>query len=225
MLAARRAAEEVRDGMVVGLGTGSTATALVAALGERVRAGLRFVGVPTSEATARQAAALGIPLCALEDRPAEDGPALDLDIDGADEVDGRGDLLKGLGGALLREKIVAAAAARLVIVVDEGKLVARLGEKAPLPVEVVPFGWSHTAARVRALGGSATLRGGARAPVLTDGGNYVLDCRFPASLDLRTLAAPLKALVGVVEHGLFTGMRPTVIVGSADGECLLRRWE
>lgn len=220
VLAARRAAEEVLDGMVVGLGTGSTATAVVAALGERVRAGLRFVGVPTSEATARQARALGIPLCALEDRP-----ALDLDIDGADEVDGQGDLLKGLGGALLREKIVAGVAARLVIVVDGSKLVGRLGEKAPLPVEVVPFGWSHTAARVRALGGSATLRGGAHAPVLTDGGHYLLDCRFPASLDLRTLAGPLKALLGVVEHGLFIGMRPTVVVGRADGECLLRRWE
>lgn len=213
-IAARRAAQEVKDGMIVGLGTGSTAGVLVAVLGERVRQGLRFVGVPTSEATAKQAMALGITLATIEERP-----ALDLDIDGADEVDPQGECVKGLGGALLREKIVACAAKRLVIMVDESKLVLRLGEKTPLPVEVVRFGWKRTAEAVRALGAEPVLRGGEGAPFITDGGNYVLDCRFPVGLDLVALAGPIKATVGVVEHGLFVGMRPTVLVGRADGSC------
>ncbi len=213
-VAARRAAAEVADGMVVGLGTGSTAAVLLTALGERVRAGLRFTGVPTSEATARQAREVGIALVTLEERP-----DLDLDIDGADEVDPRGDMVKGLGGALLREKIVACAARRLVIMVDESKLVARLGEKTAVPVEVVPFGWTRTAQALRALGANPVLRGGAASPFVTDGGNLILDCRFPAAADLAALAGPVKAVVGVVEHGLFTGMRPTVLIGHADGTC------
>lgn len=216
-LAGRRAAEAVQDGMVVGLGTGSTAAALLEALGQRVRDGLRFTGVPTSEATARRAAELGIPLATLEERP-----GLDLDIDGADEVDPRGELIKGLGGALLREKIVACAARRLLIMVDESKLVGRLGEKAPVPVEVVRFGWTCTAQALRALGAVPVLRGGTASPFLTDGGNLVLDCRFPAGADLVALAGPLKATVGVVEHGLFTGMRPTIVVARGDGTCELR---
>ncbi len=216
-LAARRAADEVRDGMVVGLGTGSTAAVLVAALGERVKGGLRFVGVPTSEATARQASELGIPLATLEQRP-----QLDLDIDGADEVDPARDLIKGLGGALLREKIVAVAAARLVIMVDESKLVGRLGEKAPVPVEVVRFGWRRTAEALRALGAEPALRGGEADAFVTDGGNFILDCRFPGARDLAALAGAIKGVVGVVEHGLFTGMRPTVLIGRADGGCELR---
>ena len=216
-VAARRAADEVRDGMVVGLGTGSTAAVLVAALGERVRQGLRFIGVPTSEATARQARELGIPLATLEERP-----RLDLDIDGADEVDPAGDLIKGLGGALLREKIVAVASARLVIMVDESKRVGRLGEKAPVPVEVVRFGWRRTADALRALGAEPVLRGGQGSAFVTDGGNYILDCRFPGTRDLAALAGPVKALVGVVEHGLFTGMRPSVLIGHADGTCEVR---
>jgi len=216
-VAARRAAAEVQGGMVVGLGTGSTAATLVAALGERVRAGLRFTGVPTSLATARQARELGISLATLEERP-----SLDLDIDGADEVDPRGDLVKGLGGALLREKIVACAAGRLLIMVDEGKLVSRLGEKAPVPVEVVRFGWMRTAEALRALGAEPVVRGGAGSPFVTDGGNLILDCRFPGATDLAALAGPVKAVVGVVEHGLFTGMRPTVLIGRADGTCEVR---
>jgi ribose 5-phosphate isomerase A len=216
-VAARRAAEEIRDGMAVGLGTGSTAALLLDRLGERVREGLRFVGVPTSEATARHARELGIRLSDLDRHP-----ELDLDIDGADEVDPAGNLVKGLGGALLREKIVAVAARRVVIVVDEGKLVERLGERAPVPVEVVPFGWRRTAEALRRLGAEPGLRGGEASPFLTDGGHHILDCRFPGGTDLRALAPAIKAVVGVVEHGLFTDLRPTVIVGRADGTCEVR---
>jgi ribose 5-phosphate isomerase A len=210
--AARRALEEVRDGMALGLGSGSTAAVFVRLLGERVRAGLRVVGVPTSQATAALAAGVGIPLAA-----ADDVPELDLDVDGADEVDPEGRLLKGLGGALLREKIVAAAARRLVIVVDEGKLVSRLGERAPLPVEVVRFGWRRTEAALRALGVEPVLRMAQGRPFVTDGGNLILDCRVAPEMDLPALASRCKALVGVVEHGLFPDARPTIYVGCASG--------
>ena len=214
-LAARRAVAEVQDGMVLGLGTGSTAALVVSALGVRVaREGLRVVGVATSEATLAQARALGIPVATLEERP-----VLDLDIDGADEVDPRRDLVKGLGGALLREKIVALAARRLVIVVDESKLVSRLGEHALVPVEVVPFGWRRTAGELAALGAEPHLRAGADGPVHTDGGHYILDCRFPPGEELAPLASAIKGLTGVVEHGLFCGLQPTVVVGAADGSC------
>ncbi len=212
--AAVRAAMEVQPGMVVGLGSGSTAALVVESLGARLRDGLRFFGVPTSEATRLQAERLGIPLTTLEERP-----ELDLDIDGADEVDPRGELIKGLGGALLREKLVASAARRLIVVVDEGKRVARLGGHAPVPVEVVRFGWRGTAARLQALGAAPELRGGAGDPFVTDGGNHILDCRFPEEADLARLAAPIKSLLGVVEHGLFVGMHPTVITGQSDGNC------
>ena len=214
-MAAQRAVADVRDGMVLGLGTGSTAALVVAELGRRVaQEGLRVVGVPTSEATLAQARALGIPVTTLDDHP-----ALDLDIDGADEVDPRRDLIKGLGGALLREKIVALAARKLVIVIDESKLVDHLGQHAPVPVEVVPFGWRRTAAELGALGAEPRLREGDGGPVRTDGGHYILDCRFAAGLDLPALAGAIKGLTGVVEHGLFCGMRPTVVIGAADGGC------
>ena len=217
-LAAERASAEVRDGMVVGLGSGSTAELFVRALAERVRSGLRVAGVPTSEATARLARELGIPLVRLEDCP-----AVDLDVDGADEVDPNGQLLKGLGGALLREKIVAHAARRVVIVVDESKLVARLGERAPLPVEVVRFGWRRTAAALAALGLEPRLRGGEADPFVTDGGNLILDCRLDGAQDLAALAARCKLQVGVVEHGLFLDLHPMVVVGRADGRCEVRQ--
>ncbi len=212
--AAVRAAMEVQPGMVVGLGSGSTAALVVESLGARLRDGLRFVGVPTSDATRDQAVRLGIPLTTLDDRL-----EIDLDIDGADEVDPRGAMIKGLGGALLREKIVASAARRLVIVVDAGKNVPRLGGRAPVPVEVVRFGWRGTAARLRALGADPQIRGSERDPFVTDGGNHILDCRFPEGTDLVRLAAPLKSVLGVVEHGLFAGMGPTVITGRPDGSC------
>ena len=212
--AAVRAAMEVQPGMVVGLGSGSTAALVVESLGARLRDGLRFVGVPTSDATREQAIRLGIPLTTLDDHP-----ELDLDIDGADEVDPRGEMIKGLGGALLREKIVASAARRLLIVVDEGKNVPQLGLRAPVPVEVVRFGWRATAARLQAWGATAELRGGGHGPFVTDGGNYILDCRFAGGIDLAQLASAIKSVLGVVEHGLFVGLRPTVITGRADGSC------
>ncbi len=211
-VAARRAAQEVSDGMVVGLGTGSTAALVTAALADRVRQGLRFIGVPTSEATARQAREAGIALGTLEGHP-----VLDLDIDGADEVDPRGEMIKGLGGALLREKIVAASARRLLIVVDSSKTVPVLGTQAPVPVEIVRFGWRRTAKTLEALGADAVLRGGPKSPFVTDGGGLILDCRFPPGANLADLAREIKGTIGVVEHGLFLGMHPTVMVGQPDG--------
>ena len=173
--AALRAIEFVEDGMVVGLGTGSTAYFVVAGLGERVAKGLNIVGIPTSERTATQARKLNIHLATFAEHQ-----HIDLTIDGADEVErGSLQLIKGLGGALLREKIVAAAGDRLVIVVDQEKLVDRLGDHTPVPVEVTQFGWQATAARLTALGARPELRHAAEDhPFITDGGNYILDCRF-----------------------------------------------
>src|SRR5205807_5606993 len=173
--AAMRAIEEVEDGMVLGLGTGSTASFVVEGLARRVAAGLRVVGIPTSERTAVQARRLGIPIATFAEYQ-----SLDLTIDGADEVElGTLDLIKGLGGALLREKIVAAASRRLVIVVDQEKLVERLGEHTPVPVEVTQFVWQATAVALAKLGGILERRNAvSEQPYVTDGGNYILDCRF-----------------------------------------------
>jgi ribose 5-phosphate isomerase A len=208
---AAQAAALVEDGMVVGLGTGSTATLMVHALGERVRIGLRIIGIPTSVATADLARSLNIPLASLEDQP-----HIDLDIDGADEVDPNLNLIKGLGGALLREKIVAAASDRLAIIVDAGKLVDRLGINSPLPVEIIPFGWLATQRALEQLGASTVLRMRGDAPFITDGNHYILDCRFPPGTDLPALAPAIKAITGVVDHGLFLGMASTAIVGYPD---------
>ena len=219
--AAEAAVALVEDGMVVGLGTGSTAAFAVAALGERVaREGLRVVGIPTSERTAAQARGLGIPLTSFAEHQ-----RLDLTIDGADEIEPRRlDLIKGLGGALLREKIVASAGDRLVIIADEGKLVGRLGERTPVPVEVVTFGWEVTARRLGDLGARATRRTGADgAPFVTDGGNYVLDCAFGPIEDPAGLEARLARTVGVVESGLFVGLATEAIVAGADGVRTIRR--
>ncbi len=214
--AGRWAAEQVADGMVVGLGSGSTAAYAVRTLGERVRAGLRVVGVPTSQATEELARTVGIPLASLDDQP-----RMDLAIDGADEVDPRLDLIKGHGGSLLREKLVELAATRLLIVVDETKLVDTLGERAALPVEIVPFGWRRTKEAVEALGCAATLRGGG-SPFVTDGGHYILDCRFGSIGQPEQMAARVKALAGVVEHGLFLGMAGQVVVARDDGSLEVR---
>src|SRR5215468_1842892 len=173
--AAMRAIEDVRDGMVLGLGTGSTAAFVVEALGARVADGLKIVGIPTSERTAAQARRLGIPIATFAEHQ-----RLDLTIDGADEVElGSLDLIKGLGGALLREKIVAAASNRLIIVVDQEKLVERLGEHTPVPVEVTQFGWQVTAVALAKLGCAPERRyATGEQPYLTDGGNYILDCHL-----------------------------------------------
>jgi ribose 5-phosphate isomerase A len=212
--AALRAIEEVEDGMVLGLGTGSTAAFVVEELAARVAAGLHVVGIPTSERTAAQARGLGIPIATLAEYQ-----QLDMTIDGADEVElGTLHLIKGLGGALLREKIVAAASRRLVIVVDQEKLVERLGEHTPVPVEVTQFGWQATAAAVAALGCVPERRYAiGEQPYITDGGNFIFDCRFGPIGDPAALEARIAMTVGTVESGLFVGRSSIVVVASASG--------
>lgn len=210
--AALKAVEFVRSGMALGLGTGSTARLVVDEIGRRLKDGTlkNLVAVPTSLATRDQAKGLGIPLTTLEDHP-----QLDLAIDGADEVDKGGNMIKGAGGALLWEKIVARAAQRLVIVVDKTKLVERLGLRYPLPVEVVRFGWGTHLAPIRALGGEPTQRlDTSGKPYCTDEGHYLLDCKFAGGIkDPAALERSLLARTGVVDTGLFLGFKPDVIVG------------
>jgi ribose 5-phosphate isomerase A len=202
--------------MRLGLGTGSTARHFVDLLGERVKGGLSVVGVPTSEATAKQARALGVPLATLDDYP-----ELDLTIDGADEVDGALRLIKGGGGALLREKIVAAASKRMVVIADASKYVALIGA-FPLPVEVVPFGLASTrrhierAAAQLGLAGPIRLRGGS-SPFVTDGGHNILDCSLGAIAEPELLGKMLSLIPGVVEHGLFVGFARAAIIAGAEG--------
>jgi ribose 5-phosphate isomerase A len=212
--AALRAIEEVGDGMVLGLGTGSTAAFVVEGLAARVAQGLRITGIPTSERTAAQARRLGIEIATFAEYQ-----RLDLTIDGADEVAlGSLHLIKGLGGALLREKIVAAASARLVIVVDQEKLVERLGEHTPVPVEVTQFGWQATAAALAALGCIPERRYlPGEQPFVTDGGNYILDCRFGPIADPAGLERRIAMTVGVVESGLFVGRSSVVVVATTGG--------
>ena len=214
---AEAAVAAVEDGMVVGLGTGSTATIAVALLGERVAAGLRIVGVPTSERTASQAREVGVPLGELADYP-----ELDLTIDGADEVHvGTLDLIKGLGGALVREKIVAAASRRMIVIVDESKLVARLGG-VRLPVEVVRFGWQATLRHLQRAGAQGVLRERDGAPFVTDNGNYIIDCQLDIA-DPAAVEARLNAIPGVVMSGLFIGIATRVIAGTESGPRILDR--
>jgi ribose 5-phosphate isomerase A len=218
--AARAAVAEVADAMVVGLGSGSTAELMLEELGARVRQGLRVTGVPTSERTRALALGQGIPLVGLDDVP-----SIDLSIDGADEVSVRElALVKGRGGALLREKLVAAASRRRIIIVDDGKLVDALGARHALPVEVIPYGWTHTARRLAALGAQPALRAGAGAaagapaqPFRTDNGNLILDCATGPIADPARFADALKAQVGVVEHGLFVGLTERVIAAGPQG--------
>jgi len=210
--AGEAAAALVENGMVVGLGTGSTAKFAVEAIGTRVKAGLKILGIPTSEQTAAQARSLGIPLGELTaDR------RVDLTIDGADEVDIHNlDLIKGRGGALLREKIVASVSDRFVIIVDESKLVERLG-RSVLPVEVVPFGWEATAHKLRALGAVPKLRKSGNEAFVSEGGHYILDCMLNGELSPTALGSALDGVVGLVEHGLFLGMTSRVFAAGADG--------
>ena len=218
--AAQAAAKLVSSGMVVGLGTGTTAAFLVAELGRRVaEEGLQFTGIPTSERTAEQARSLGIPLTTLAEHP-----DIDLTIDGADEVE-RGTLylIKGHGGALLREKIVAAASKRMAVIVDPSKLVKRLGSTFSVPVEVVPFGWQATQRKLEALGANPTLRPGVDGKAyVTDGGHYILDCAFGPMRHPRKIARALDEVVGVVEHGLFLGFARQVFVGGPAGVQILK---
>jgi ribose 5-phosphate isomerase A len=212
--AALRAIEEVKDGMVIGLGTGSTAAFVVEGLAARVANGLQVVGVPTSERTAAQARRLGIPIATFAEHQ-----RLDLTIDGADEVAlGTLDLIKGLGGALLREKIVAAASNRLIIVVDQEKLVEQLGEHTPVPVEVTQFGWQVTAVALARLGCTPQRRyASGEQPYVTDGGNYILDCRFGPLADPSIIERRITKTVGTVESGLFVGRTSVVVVASTTG--------
>lgn len=212
--AAVAAAGMIENGAVVGLGSGSTAKLVVSEIGRRVKDGLRIIGVPTSEATDEQARGLGIALSTLAEHP-----RLDVDIDGADEVElGTLNLSKGGGGNLLREKLVAIASARFIVVVDERKLVDKIGMRSPVAVEVVPFGWQTTANRLRALGATPVLRFQADGqPYITDGGHCILDCSFGAIVSVSDLATQLDGVVGVVEHGLFIGLASTVVVSGPAG--------
>ena len=216
--AAAAAVELVCDGMLLGLGTGSTADHALELLGDRVAEGLAITGVPTSERTAARARELGIPL-----QQFEPGLRLDLAIDGADEVSPQLDLIKGLGGALLREKQVESCAERLVIIIDDSKLVERLG-RGPLPVEVATEEADATLAALRALGCEAELRREAGAVFVTDNGNWIAHLRFadgipdPAALDAR-----LQALPGVIDTGLFLGMADIVYSASPAGVKRLKR--
>jgi len=217
--AAARAVEEVADGMVLGLGSGSTAEFALEVLAQRVTHGLRIAAIPTSQRTEALAQHLGVPLTTFAEHR-----RIDLTIDGADEVE-RGTLylIKGLGGALLREKIVAAASGRMIVIVDASKVVACLGARVPLPVEIVRFGWQTVLDRLSGVGATPTLRRAGGEPFVTDGGNYIADCAFPAILDPAALAIQLDGLTGVVESGLFIGLVTTVMVGSGAGIEILER--
>jgi ribose 5-phosphate isomerase A len=222
--AAARALEEVRDGMKLGLGTGSTARHFVELLGERVKAGLKVVGVPTSEATRADAIRCGVALTMLDDVD-----RLDLTVDGADEIDHALNLIKGGGGALLREKIVAAASDRMIVIADESKWVEVLG-RFPLPVEVVPFGLAATR-RAMALAfaecgvaGEMVLRQGKDGHVfVTDGGHWIVDAHLGRIEDAPRLASRLGAIPGVVEHGLFTGLASTAVLAGGQGIRVVER--
>jgi len=214
MAAAESAVALVSDGMIVGLGTGSTAAFAVSALGKRVKQGLRIVGIPTSERTAAQARAVGIPLASLAEEP-----AIDITIDGADQVEeGSLNLIKGLGGALLREKIVAYASKKLVIIIDDRKLVTSLAINSPVPVEAVPFGWQATARHLSNLGATPSLRRNSDGePFHSDGGNYIVDCTFESGVPAEQLAKRLDHVVGLVEHGFFIGLASEVHVAGTGG--------
>jgi ribose 5-phosphate isomerase A len=211
--AAARAVDSVMPDMVLGLGSGSTAEFVLEALAARVAQGLRVVGIATSQRTEALARRLGVSLTSFAEHR-----RLDLTIDGADEVERTTlNLVKGLGGALLREKIVAAASARMIVVVDESKLVDRLGVHVPVPVEIVPFGWQTVLERLSGLRARPVLRRVGEAPFVTDGGNYIADCAFPAIPDAAALERQLAAIIGVVESGLFIGRADTVIIGRPSG--------
>lgn len=217
-VAGRRAAEFVESGMRVGLGTGSTVHFTLLRLAERMAEGLKIVGVPTSIDTQNKARALGIPLADLESVE-----GLDLTIDGADEIDGRFDMIKGGGGALLREKVVASITRRQIAIVGADKVVARLGA-FPLPVEVVPFALAVIRRALERRGAGVVPRLGKDGnPYVTDNGNRILDCRFPGGIgDPGALEAELDRLPGIVETGLFVGLAHTLVIGHEDGRAEVR---
>jgi ribose 5-phosphate isomerase A len=217
--AAFRAVESVDNGMVVGLGSGSTAAFAIEALAARIATGLSVLGIPTSEASANLARRLGVPLTAFDIHR-----RIDITIDGADEAEPHSfHLIKGRGGALLREKIVAAASDRMIVVVDETKIVNRLGAGGFLPVEVVPFGWQATFARLAAVGCRPRLRTADGQPFLTDGGHFIADCGVAEIEDVVVLEAKLAHIPGVVDTGLFLGLASMLVVGRKSGVEVLER--
>jgi ribose 5-phosphate isomerase A len=207
----------LRDGMTIGLGSGTTSRFFVRILGDRVKEGLRVVGVPSSKSTGELAQQVGVPLADLNDVE-----QLDLTIDGADEIDAKGRMIKGGGANLLWEKIVASASRKMVAIVDESKRVERLG-RFPLPIEVIPFGWRSTERQIKSLLKEAgfadvriDVRGGTGRPLVTDSGHYLLDCHLQAIADPDFLARNLNQIPGVVEHGLFIGIATDAVIGKAD---------
>lgn len=226
--AAARALEFVSDGMKLGLGTGSTAKHFVELLGEKVRAGLKVIGVPTSESTRADAERCGVPLGSLDDIE-----HLDLTVDGADEIDPQLNLIKGGGGALLREKVVAAASDRMIVIADDSKWVERLG-RFPLPIEVIPFGIAATRRAIaevlaaHGLTGRLELRTVRTGPnhglgFVTDGSHWIIDAHLGAIPDAQALAASLSAIPGVVEHGLFIGLASAAVLAGPNGIRVIER--
>ena len=214
-MAAEAAVLIVDDGMVVGLGTGSTAEFAIRSLGTRVASGLQIAGIPTSRRTETLARSCGIPLT-----DTQSVARIDLTIDGADEIKPRTlAIIKGRGGALVREKLVALVSEVVVIIADSTKIVDRLGSQHPVPVEVLPFCWHHPAAKLVELGGVVTLRtiSAGSAPFASDNGNYILDVNFGSIDDPERLAASIKAITGVVDHGLFIRIADQALVGTASG--------
>jgi len=209
--AAEKAVEYIEDGMLIGLGSGSTVYWMMSRLAERIRDGLQVKGIPSSKRTENWAKEFGIPLTTFSEVQ-----RLDLAIDGADEVDPNLNLIKGGGGSLLREKLVDDASSQLIIVVDESKLVSKLGN-FPLPVEVVPFGWETTAKRIATLNVTPILRSNEDGVFVSNNGNYILDCPFQQIEDPIALHQQLKGMLGVVETGLFLNMTDIVLVGQDDG--------
>jgi ribose 5-phosphate isomerase A len=207
------AAALVENGQIVGLGTGSTASAMIEALGERVSSGLRISGVVTSSQTEELATRVGIPLL-----PIDEIDTIDIGIDGADEIDPSLDLIKGRGGALLYEKIVAERCRRYVVISVDDKLVDQLGMRLPLPIEIVPYGWKHTAAQIAGLGLSPALRVKEDgSPIVTDGGHYLLDCAPHPIANAATLSLAIKQITGVVDHGLFCGIATDTLIINGEG--------
>src|SRR5215831_16344894 len=222
LAAATKAIETfLQDGMTIGLGSGTTSRFFVRILGDRVKSGLRVIGVPSSKSTGQLAQDVGVPLTELNDVE-----QLYLTIDGADEIDPKGRMIKGGGANLLWEKIVATASRKMVAIVDESKRVQRLGH-FPLPVEVIPFAWKSTERQLQQLfkkagyaGVRIDVRGSREKPLITDSGHYLLDCHLQAIADAEFLAANLNQIAGVVEHGLFLGIATDAAVGNADGSAV-----
>lgn len=216
--AARKAIDLVRDGMVIGLGTGSTAWRFIEALAAQVKKGLSVEGIPSSKETERLARSLGITLVSLDEKP-----ETDLTVDGADEVDPEFNLIKGRGGAFVREKILASASKVMAVIVDSSKLKDRLGTDAPVPVEVVPYGAGTTRRRLEELGARVTSRKGKDGPFVSDNGNRILDARFERIEDAGLLEREINSIPGVVDNGIFTGLADIVVVGTEDGATIRRK--